>query len=352
MAKYFTNIPLEPENLKSLKEAIIKKVLEDEDFRKYVNVKKVRSGEPLAVIGEMDAVGHTGAGCSPQFDEIGIANALKRWDLGAWSIALEICYTNLEETIAEYCLKGGTQIGDLTGTDFMAVYLELLETQIKRMIWRIAWMGDTAADTIANGGTLTNGTDPTLFTMCDGFFKRLDTIVTNDPTKLTANPANSQATYALQKSTMMTSGNAIGLVDAILVDADSRINMGGNAILMMNKGLADALKLDIKRNYNYIMPWTKVFEGFEVAQYDGVTIASVATWDYLVHEYQDTGTAWESPYRAVYFNPSNFIIGCDASDPISDLDIWFNKDERKNKIYAAGKIDTLIAEDDLVQYSI
>ena len=352
MAQYFTNLPLSPENLKSLRDAIIKKVLDDENLRRVLTIKRVRTGEPLAIIGEMDAVGHAGAGCNPTFDEIGINNQLKRWALGAWSIALEICYENLEETIAEYCLKSGTEIGDLSGTDFMTIYLELLETQMKRMIWRMAWFGDTAMDTISNGGKLANTEDPTLFTMCDGFFKQLDAIITADPTKTTAIAANSQTTYAAQTAAIRTSGVATTLVDTILADADARINYGGNAILLMNKKLADALHADVKRTYGTIMPWERVFDGFEIAKYDGVTVASVATWDFMINKYFNTGTAWENPFRAVMYNPENLIIGADANDPISDLDIWFNKDERMNKIYAAGKIDAKIAQDDLIHYAV
>ena len=67
MAQYFTNLPLSPENLKSLRDAIIKKVLDDENLRRVLTIKRVRTGEPLAIIGEMDAVGHAGAGCNPTY---------------------------------------------------------------------------------------------------------------------------------------------------------------------------------------------------------------------------------------------------------------------------------------------
>ena len=348
MAKYFENIPLQPENLRSLRDAIIKEVLEDENIRQVLTIRKVRNGEPLATIGEMDAVGHAGAGCNPTFEEIGINNALKRWALGAWEIALSICYTNLEETIAEYCLKEGTEIGDLTGTDFMAIYLELLATQMKRMIWRLAWFGDTAAKTITNGGVVTDGTDITLMTANDGLFKRLFAIGTANPSQVTAIAANSAASYAAQTAAIRTQGAATALVDSILLDANSMINLRGDAVLLMNKKLADALTYDVKREYKEIMPWDRVFDGFYVSYYDGVKVASIATWDYMINAYENTGTAWNKPFRVVYTTPQNLRVGCDANDPISDLDIWFNKDERMNKIYATGKLDTLVAEDERV----
>jgi len=348
MAKYFLNIPLEPENLRSLRDALIKEVLEDENIRQVLTIKKVRSGEPLAIIGEMDAVGHAGAGCSPNYDEIGIGNALKRWALEAWEIALSICYNNLEDTIAEYCLKEGTAIADLSGTDFMAIYLDMLAAQMKRMIWRLAWFADKNADTVANGGVITNGTDLTLLNGNDGLWVRLFAIGTNDPTQVTAIAANSQASYAAQKAAIRTQGVATTLVDTILMDADPMINAKGEAALIMNKGLADALALDLKLTYHDIMPWEKLFDGVYVGYYGGVKVISVATFDYLINTYENTGSAWNKPYRVVFANPKNLLVGCDAAEPISDLDIWFEKKDRTNYVYATGKIDTLVGVDDHV----
>lgn len=349
MAKYFQNIPLEPENLKSLRDAIIKKVVEDENIRRVVTIKRVKTGDPLAIIGEMDAVGHAGAGCNPTYEQIGIGDALKRWALGAWEIALKICYEDLEDTISEYCLRTGTAIGDLTGTDFMALFMELLTTQIRRMLWRLIWFGSTTADTIANGGELSNGTDKTLFTVNDGLFTRFGAIINNDANRLTAVSANTAATYAAQKAAVLVSGYATGLMDSILMDAPSGVNVSGDAALIMNKKLADALARDVKHTYKEIMPWERIFEGVYVSSYGGVPVIACDTWDYMIDTYFNTGTAWEYPYRAVYASPKNLLVGMDEDDPVNDVDIIFDRVNRMNHVYATGKIDTLVAQDNLIQ---
>lgn len=348
MAKYFQNIPLEPYNLEALRDAIIKKVIDDEDIRQVVTIKRVRTGDPLAIIGEMDAVGHAGAGCTPTYEEIGIGDALQRWALGAWEIALKLCYDQFEDTIANYALRKGTAIGDLTGTDIMAVFMELLETQIRRMLWRLVWFGDTAAETITNGGSLTNGTDKTLFTVCDGLFKRIATIVSGDASKLTAISANTQTTYAAQKAAMLVSGYATGVVDQMLMDAASGINSDGRAILIMNKKFADALARDVKLTYKEIMPFDLIFDGVYVARYGGVKVVAVETWDYMIDNYFNTGSAWENPYRAVLSKPTNLLVGVDKENPVDDVDLIFDRVNRMNHIYATGKLDTLIAQSDLV----
>ena len=348
MAKYFSNIPLEPANLESLRDAVIKKVIEDEDLANVVTIKRVKNGDPLAVIGEMDAVGHAGAGCNPTYEEIGIANSLKRWALGAWEIALKICYENLEDTIAEYSLRTGTAIGDLTGTDFMAIYMELLVTQVRRMIWRFAWFGDTAAATITNGGQITDGTDVTLLSANDGLWKRLYAIATAAPAQYTAISANSAQTYAAQKAAMLTAGYATGLVDTILLDASSRVNGNGEATLFINKKFADYLAHDIKVTYKDNLPFERIFDGFYLGYYNGVRIGAIETWDYMIDTYENTGTAWNKPFRAVLANPKNLIVGVDKENPVDDLDIIFDRVNRMNHIYATGKMDTQVAVDDMV----
>lgn len=348
MAKYFQNIPLEPANLESLRDAIIKKVLEDENIERVVTIKRVKNGDPLAVIGEMAAVGHAGAGCNPTYEQIGIGDALQRWALGAWEIALKVCYEDLEDTIAEYALRRGTAIGDLTGTDFMAVFMELLETQIRRMLWRLIWFGDLNADTISNGGVLTNGTDPTLFTVCDGLWKRLFTIATADASKLTAVSANTGATYAAQKAAMLAAGYATGLVDQIFMDAASTVNANGEATLFVNKKFADYLAHDIKVTYKSNLPFDRIFDGFYLAYYDGHPIVAIEAWDYMIDTYENTATAWNKPFRAVLANPRNLLVGVDKENPVNDVDIIFDRVNRMNHIYATGKIDTLVASADFV----
>lgn len=348
MAKFFSNIPLEKENIESLRDALIVELVKSEDFRRFSTMVYAKANDPVALIGEMDAVGNAGAGCDPTYKDIGIGNKQKRWEIGDWSIPLKICYEDLEGTIAEYSLRTGTEIGDLTGTEFMALYLDLLRTQITRMLWRLIWFGDTEAKDQTGGGDLVDGTDTTLFTVCDGFWKRLFDIVAANEGQKTAIAANEQTTFATQTSAIRTEGTATTLVDTILMDADSRINANGGAILMMNKKLADALTLDIKKTYKEIMPWQTVFTGFNVAQYNGVTIASINTWDWMINTYFKTATAWDKPFRAVYADPRNLLIGTPQNDVVSELDIHFDRKERRQYIYATGKLGTMIPQEDLV----
>ena len=119
MANFFENISVNPKDVQDLKELIPLTINQDEEFNKYTTLKKVKNGDPVAFIGDMDDVGVAGGGCDPVYQEVGIVNSQKRWELGDWNIPIKICYEALKGSIAEYTLKTGTEIGDLTSTEFM-----------------------------------------------------------------------------------------------------------------------------------------------------------------------------------------------------------------------------------------
>lgn len=340
------NLKLEPENLASIKDAVQETFYQDKDFSSFVNIMKVKNNDPIALIGEMEMVGKKGGGCDPTYEEKGIANSQKRWELGQWEIPIKICYEALKGTIAEYSLKTGTVIGDLTSTDFMTIYTDALQRAMQQMIWRFGWFGDKeAALAGAGGGKLTADSDVSMFNVCDGLFKR---IFTATATNHTAIAANSETTATAQISALRKKGAATTLVDTILMDVDTRIIDDSDAVLLMTRSLADALTYDIKQTYNLIMPWEKVFDGFDVATYNGVKIARVGIWDRMIKAYEKGEATINLPHRAVFCNPKHLMVGTDADALISDLDIWFDQKERRNYLYATGKIGTALLEENMI----
>lgn len=345
--KQLENLTLQPENLASIKEAVQETFYNDEDFSSFVNIMKVKNDDPIALIGEMEMVGKAGGGCDPTYEEKGIANSQKRWELGQWEIPIKICYEALKGSIAEYSLKTGTEIGDLTSTDFMTIYTDALQRAIQQMIWRFGWFGDKAAALAGSGGgKLTADSNVDMFNVCDGLFKRIFTATAAK--KHTTIAANSEATAAAQVSALRKKGAATALVDTILMDVDTRIIDDSDAVLLMTRSLADALTYDIKQTYHDIMPWDKVFDGFDVATYNGVKIARVGIWDRMINAYEKGETTVNLPHRAVFCNPKHLMVGTDADALISDLDIWFDQKERRNYLYATGKIGTALLEENMI----
>lgn len=352
MAKFFENLSVNPKDVQTLKDLIPYSIDKDEEFQEYITLRKVVNGDPIGFFGDADEVGIQGSGCDPTYQEIGIANGQKRWTLGDWQIPLKICYESLQGTIAEYTLKTGTDIGDLTTGEFMQYILRpALEKQMKRMLWRFGWFGDTAAKTQDNGGLLVKGSKTEFFTTCDGLFKRIFAQCAANASQLTAIAANEKTTYKAQKSAMLEKGVATGILDDVLMDADSRIVNDGEAVIYMTDIFGKALARDVKERWNINMPWEKIFDGVEVSKYDTVKVVRISIWDRMIAAYEKSGETGSEklnkPFRLVFGNKRQFMVGTPQDGLISDLDIWFDKKERRNYIYSTGKVGTSLLEDDM-----
>ena len=344
---------LTPDNgaVKSLRDLLIMTNFLDENLERFFTLRQnVHNGDKLGWVGEMNDIGWAGSGCNPTYKDPNINFAEKEWSIGDWQIPLKWCYEDLENTIAEYCLKTGTDIGDLTSTEYMDyIVMPALDLAIKHMMWRFIWFGDTDAANVTSSGQITDGVDVELFKTTDGFWKQLFAIGTANASQKTAIAANSQTTTATQFSALKTAGVAIGIFDSLLESADPRIASMDGAGIFCTKSLADALTRDLKNEYKLILTWEQIFKGLDVTEYNGVPIYRVSIWDRFIQKYQNDGTKLNLPHRAVFGSPSQLLVGTPANQLISDLDIWFERKERVNYLYSTGKLGCLIGEDNLFQ---
>lgn len=345
--KLFESFKLEPENVESIKEAINLTAYQNQDLSQFVTLTKVEENEPVAFLGSMEDVGKAGSGCDPTYEEKGIANSMKRWTLGDWQIPIKVCYESMFGTIAEYALKKGTDIADLDGTDIMTVYTAELQKAITSMRWRMVWLGDTAAQNVTDGGKITDKISTDLFSTCDGLWKRIIKICQSSAKQLTAVDANKKTTPAEQRAAALAEGYMTGLVDQMLMDVDSRILDDKDSVLVMTRSMAMALEYDLKEKYKVILPWEKVDNGMNTTTYNGIKIARCSVWDRQLAAYEKGTAVVNLPYRALFVNKRQLMAGS-PDNFMSQLDVWFDKKERRNYIYATGKMGTQTLEDDMI----
>ena len=338
-----------------LRELLFLTVFDDPDIDLTVTTKTgVTNGEKLGYINDLGDVGEKGGGCDPTYTSVNITGVQKEWELGGWEIPKELCYEDLENTIAESSLNTGTEIAYLQDTPYWDVILmPLLEKAIREMFWRIVWFGDKDAKNIADGGILKAGIKPSLFTMCDGLWKRLQAIIAANNKQRTIIAANEETTYQAQKSGLLTPGTAIKIFDTLLSDADSRIFDDDKSAIFCTNSLFKALRTDIVERYGRTtMPFENAGAGITLSEYDGRPIYAIDIWDRMIAKYEDTGTALTCPHRAIVCSPENLFVGTNDKDKIANLSISFNDKDRKNYLSAASKIGTLVGEDELIQVAI
>ena len=234
--------------VKSLRDLLVLTNFVDESLEQFFTfVQNVQNGQKLGWTGEMEDVGWAGAPCNPTYKDVTVQAAEKTWDIGQWSVPLKWCYEDFMNTIAEYALKTGTDIGDLTSTEIMDVIIyPAFDLAIKRMFWRFIWFGDKEAQNVSTG-QITDGVDVELFKPCNGFWKQLFAIGAANTGQRVNIAANSEASTAAQLSGIKTANVAIGIFDSLLENADPRIAAMEGAAIYCTKSLGDALTKDLKR---------------------------------------------------------------------------------------------------------
>lgn len=334
--------------IQDLKEIIKLVALPTEDVDKLIEARgNVQNGQQVGWGGKIGNVGWSGGGCTPEYRTPEVLGMTKKWDMGEWTMPFSLCYKDFQNTVAEYALKHGTEIGDLTNTEIMTkILVPAFAEGLQKMYWRIVWFGDKDAKNVSNNGVITDGVEVSLFNITDGLFKQLFALPAEQRTTISA---NAQTTRALQFSKLREEGEAIKIVEDMIMNANPALSSVADAGIYMTKSLADALAADVRKVYKVIMPWETVFAGVKMSEYNGVKIYRCDMWDEVIQNAQNNGTKLNLPHRAVYAAPSLLLAASPAANFISTLDIWFERKDRTTNIYAGGEIGTLIGQDDLFQ---
>jgi hypothetical protein len=353
--QFFDQFTVSNQGITDLRELLFLSVLQYGSINETMDILTgVVHGSKLGGVGELEPVGRPSNGCSPQWKASKIATLEKTWNLGAYEIAESICYADLEQTMVDFSMKTGTDRADLTGTDYIdAIVAPLLTQAMEKMLWRLLWFGDTAAENIEDDGTITDGVDPSLFTATDGLFKRLFAITAGNPPQRVTVSANAQATYAAQLAALRASGVATAIFDQLIYNAPMKLRQKSDKILLVTQTLADALAIDVKANNKGSgLQWESLFDGFVSAtQYNGQKILALPIWDEMIQTFENTGAKWINPHRAVFASKNTLKGGVQSNNTIADLQIFFDQKEQTNYLLAKDKAGTLVWEDELTMFA-
>lgn len=295
-------------------------------------------------------MGKTDEGCGANYDDIDIDGSEQTWDIQRWSIKDRICYEQVEGTIAEYALRSGVNVGDLTGTALMEVIVEpRLKKGIEELIMRLAFFGNksiTSAD-IKGDAKVAH------FNTIDGVWKRVfDGVAAGKITRTTVD-ANAKTTIAAQKTAIRTAGVASKLIEDLIDDAPLKLQQSEKKIIM-TLGLWNAWKNDIKReNKGSEGQWDSLFGGVRKGEIDGITTYVVPFLDEIIQNYEVNKTnsgAYNMPYRAILTTKdNNLLLGTDNKElSINEIDVFYDRSDEYTKIKAKDTLGAMILSNELI----
>lgn len=347
----FSKFTFSAEEIRAVKELLWDEVIQAPEISLIHTVYEgIVYDKEIGFVGKGGLVGvaqQTGDG-DPVAQAFQIATRKVKWEPKGWEILIHQKRTDIEATAAVYSMKTGTSFNDFTSSDYMNIVLESLAQSVKEFIIRLFWFNDTAADVIAEGGTLTAGTDKKYFNILNGFFKQLMTQVTANPAQKVAVAENAAVSYALQE---LTPANAKTYLTNLRYKAPLQVRKLKGAMIICTQSFYDAYEQSLQGTSLESM-LTNLTEGVKTLKIGGVPLFPVPIWDVIIAEYYNTGAKLINPHRAVYISKELLAVGVDSESSFGDMKTWYNDDQRKVKTEAMGKADAKLLNPALFQIAI
>jgi hypothetical protein len=343
----FDNLHFTADELRSLNELVITAVLEAPaltDFHTIVT--GIKNDKRIGIIpGTFGLIGKAAQACNPTAQCYEDTAIEKTWSPKYKEVIIDMCIDEVTNSLMRMYVDCANPY-DLTKTQIFAFIQDLLAKDLPKMLFRSVWFDNTNAANFPVGD-ITPGVDVTFFNVIDGFWTQFAAIYAANPLQLNALPGNTQATYALQQSvaTPLLMFNAI---NSLIDNAVSELAAQPDRVLLVTRSVFDRLRRQLQALGTAFQDYKLMVNGLEFATWDGIRVVSIPLWDQIIRAYEDNGTSWNDPHRAVYTTVSNLNIGMACTSAFENVNSFYDPRTRYNRIEASDAFDAKIIDDRLL----
>lgn len=331
-----------PEELKDFSKMIHEIVWNNQELRAIHDLEEgIVWNKQIVFAGNIGLMGKAINGCTP--NEIsGVELSEKFWTPVKEDFRLSHCNANVDsqDKLVQQMSKINPDFYNVIDGSSNAVGNFLIMKVIEGFnenILRKIWFNDKLADTVANAGNLTNGTDKGYFNSFDGLFKQLMVNIPVGNERYVEITKNAAATYALQK---LVVGEATDILRATYKAADNRLKTLAGAQILVTQTIWDGYIDDLEATQSAGAGNTSITEDNKMMlRYKGVPLVLMAFWDRNIEAYYDDGSKLDKPHRAVFTTPSNIPIATLALSDFGTIRAFFVEDTNMNHIVGAYSID-------------
>jgi hypothetical protein len=343
-----------PDEVRSLNELVVTAVLKSPELSLFHTFNTgIKNDKRIGIIpGTFGLVGKAAQGCNPDPDCLTDTAIEKTWEPRYIEIIVDQCVDDLMDTLMKFATKCGIELYDLTKTEIFTFILNILQEDIRKMIFRHVWFGDQAAanTNAVPAGVITPGTDVAYFNIINGFFQQLAVIYAADANRITAVRGNNQLTYALQ-GTVLTNAFAYADLNTVIDSALPELAAQPDRVLLVT----DSIAIRVRRQLQALGVAFKtelMINGMSFQTWDGIKMYSIPLWDQWIRAYENNGVRWNNPHRIVYTTVSNLNIGMACTSLFENVNTFYDQRSRINRIEAVDAFDAKIFDDRLVQVGI
>jgi hypothetical protein len=338
--------------IQGLKEAFYQAVFQNPALEQFHTIiTGIKARQQMVFLGQFGLTGKANTNCTPTPNTGAIPTIEKFWTPAYVGDRIQECFADLLGSFFVWGLKNGVQKSDLTNTDFALFLEERFSLAAYECALRLAWLGNTAADIATNGGYLANTVDPGYFNVINGFWAQGLSIVAADSTKKISIPNNAGNSYANQAFTSADTTNQLvtNIMQNMIYAADFRLRGAKDRVIIATQSVVDQYARERKAVSNIELAYERVEDGIDSFKIDNIEVIPFQFLDRHIRSYENNGTKWNQPHRALFTTKSNLQFGTEETSTLTELDPFYDKKSKQYIVDYGFDIDVKIAEDYMVQ---
>jgi len=238
------------------------------------------------------------------------------------------------------------ELYDITGSDEEKFILAMFVDAISKAVLRYVWFGDK--DVVQASAAVTGlllAADVKFYDSVNGIFKKIFAGVTATDIKRYTIAENAEITKAAQLA--LADNRALAIFEGIWEIADPRLRARTDKRFLVTHAIFENYRKSMQaKGENFNIDYT--MDGFPSLKWNGVDIIDMETiWDLdLQTDFVDntTNNAYYLPNRVVLTVADNIPVGTLNEGDMDELEAWYNKDERLNKMAYGHTLDALYLE--------
>jgi len=333
-----TALTLNPRETEMVNEVIFERVFLNGELSEFHDIETgIDMKTQIVFGGKIGLLGKTSSGCVPN-DATGLTFAEKYWDPAIEDFRLKHCQADMPKLLKLF--KGAKKMNpdfyDAVGSEEFGVIISVVEDAMIENLHRKVWFNDKNAALASGGGVFKAGTDLGYWNSFDGLFKQIYADVPTTASNYVAITANAGTTYAGQ---VLASDAAVAILGSMFTSADSRLLEDADAFFLVTRSIADNYRATL-RNKNLGAGFLEVVEGGRSKLYfEGIEVKTRYDWDRNIKAYQDNGTKYNLPNRAILTTKANIPLGTLSEEDLKKLEVFYDKTLKTNIIDGVYSID-------------
>lgn len=336
-------LTMNPEEATSVSQAIFEATITGGDLSEYHEiVTGIQHKTQIPFIGNLGLVGKKITGCDRNPNGSQIPLTEKFWDPALIGDRLKHCAVDVNSLLKLFqkAQRVNPDFYNRIGSEELGLVIAKVEQAMTKMNNRLVWFGDTAADNVADGGLITDGVDVAYFNIIDGLFKQIFAEIPTSAANYVAISKNAGANYAAQE---LAADEALGIFRAMHNKMDSRffeaLEDGAQPEFLVTRELMQNYQ-DTLETKSIVFSLSETTDGISTMSYRGIPIKVRHDWDNNIRSYQDNGTKYNLPNRAILTVKENIPVGTLSEADLNAIESWYEQKDKANYIDFDLKLDT------------